>query len=171
MEPTVKFGPRAKPADVTPHSMTVLLDLMRACGERTCVITSTRRSATDQARVMLQNLERDWAPDHKADRQHALYGPAGDAVIDVYEAGKRAGKSIDVILVDMTQKIVALGPYNVSHHAADPVLDGINVFDVAPDSLRDHKTFTAAAAADRRVKKVIAPPTDPAVHLEISQPS
>jgi hypothetical protein len=71
----------------------------------------------------------------------------------------------------MAAKILALGPYKVSHHAADPVVDRMNVFDVAPSSVRSVPAVVRAAQADARVSKVIAPPADPGLHLEIPQPS
>ena len=87
----------------------------------------------------------------------------GQAVIDVYESGKAAGKTPDAIKADMTAKIVDLGPMNVSHHAADPKL--LNVFDVAPSSVADVDAFQNAAKADTRVSKFLTPPRASSFYL------
>jgi hypothetical protein len=162
-EDDIAFGPNAKSADVTPYSLGVLRDVMAAAGIAKVLISSTQRSPADQARVMFNNLETQGVA-----AQRTLYKAPGQAVIDVYVAGKAAGKSPDDIKADMTTKIVELGPMNVSHHAADLKL--LNVFDVAPSSVADVDSFVAAAKADARVSKFLTPPSDPGLHFEIPQP-
>jgi hypothetical protein len=159
----VVFGPNAKSSDVTPFSLGVLRDVMAVAKVAKLTISSTQRSPTDQARVMYNNLETQGVA-----AQRKLYKPPGQAVIDVYVAGKAANKSPDAIKAEMTAKINDLGPMNVSHHAADPKL--LNVFDVAPSSVADVTAFEAAAKADARVSKFLTPPNDPGLHFEIPQP-
>jgi hypothetical protein len=163
-ENDIVFGPNAKSSDVTPYSLGVLRDVMSAANVARLTISSTQRSPADQARVMFNNLQTQGVA-----AQRRLYTPPGQAVIDVYEAGKAAGKSPDAIKADMTAKIIALGPMNVSHHAADPKL--LNVFDVAPSSVADVASFEAAAKKDGRVSKFLTPPNDPGLHFEIPQPA
>ncbi|HXH37575.1 MAG TPA: hypothetical protein VNN08_03030 [Thermoanaerobaculia bacterium] len=159
----IVFGPNAKSSDVTPYSLGVLRDVMAVAKVATVTISSTQRSPADQARVMFNNLETQGVA-----RQRTLYKAPGQAVIDVYEAGKAAGKTSDAIKADMTAKIIELGPMTVSHHAADPKL--LNVFDVAPSSVADVNAFMAAAKGDARVSKFLTPPSDPGLHFEIPQP-
>ena len=163
MPDDIVFGPNAKSSDVTPYSLGVLRDVMAAANVATVTISSTQRSPADQARVMFNNLETQGVA-----AQRRLYKPPGQAVIDVYEAGKAAGQTPDAIKAGMTAKIVELGPMNVSHHAADPKL--LNVFDVAPSSVADVDTFQKAAKAETRVSKFLTPPNDPGLHFEIPQP-
>src|SRR5882672_7662943 len=163
MPEDIVFGPNAKSSDVTPYSLGVLRDVMAASKVAKLTISSTQRSPTDQARVMFNNLETQGIA-----AQRKLYKPPGQAVIDVYEADKAAGKTPDAIKAGMTAKINELGPMNVSHHAADPKL--LNVFDVAPSSVADVDSFQDAAKADARVSKFLTPPNDPGLHFEIPQP-
>jgi hypothetical protein len=162
-ESDIAFGPNAKSSDVSPYSIGVLLDVMTASNIAKVTISSTQRSPADQARVMFNNLQSQGVA-----AQRRLYKPPGQAVIDVYEAGKAAGKTPDAIKADMTAKINELGPMNVSHHAADPKL--LNVFDVAPSSVANVDAFQKAAKADARVSKFLTPPNDPGLHFEIPQP-
>ncbi|HEV7427957.1 MAG TPA: hypothetical protein VGQ46_16495 [Thermoanaerobaculia bacterium] len=159
----IVFGPNAKSSDVTPYSLGVLRDVMTAANVAKLTISSTQRSPADQARVMFNNLETQGVA-----AQRRLYKPPGQAVIDVYVAGKAAGKTSDAIKAEMTAKINELGPMTVSHHAADPKV--LNVFDVAPSSVADVAAFQTAAKNDARVSKFLTPPNDPGLHFEIPQP-
>jgi hypothetical protein len=70
----------------------------------------------------------------------------------------------------MRDKIVAIGPGNVSRHIGDPKIR--NVFDVAPSSVANHVAFERAVRAERRIDgtSFFMPPKDPGYHLEIPQP-
>jgi hypothetical protein len=162
MPDSIVFGPNAKSSDVSEYSLGVLQDVMAAANVAKLTISSTQRSPTDQARVMFNNLETQGVA-----AQRKLYKPPGQAVIDVYVAGKAANESDDDIKAGMTEKILELGPETVSHHAADPKV--LNVFDVAPSSVSDVDAFQTAAKADSRVSKFLTPPNDPGLHFEIPQ--
>jgi hypothetical protein len=163
MPDSIVFGPNAKSSDVSPYSLGVLQDVMSAANVAKLTISSTQRSPADQARVMFNNLETQGVA-----TQRRLYKPPGQAVIDVYVAGKAANEAADAIKAEMTAKVIALGPETVSHHAADPKI--LNVFDVAPSSVADVDAFQTAAKADSRVSKFLTPPNDPGLHFEIPQP-
>lgn len=161
---SIGFGENARPADVTPYSMRVLEEIMKAAGQTRALVSSTSRTPADQARVMFNNLEK-----HGVESQKRLYAAPGDKVIDVYVRSKSAGNTAERIRLDMETKIKDLGPTNVSKHTADPKV--LNVFDVAPSSIRDRRAFEAAVKADTRVRKFLTPSdSDPAYHLEIPQP-
>lgn len=162
-EITISYGANANSKDVTPFSLAILEDILRAAGLNSALISSTARKPAQQARVMYDNLEA-----HGVSQQKALYAAAGDQVIDVYAKSKAAGKSPDQIKSDMEAKIIELGPTRVSHHAADPKV--LNVFDVAPSSISDKNAFEIAVGKDKRVSKFLVPPNDPGYHLEIPQP-
>lgn len=150
---------------VSIYSRKVLQDIMKASGISQIMITSTIRTAADQARIMFENIKQ-----YGASHQKRLYGPYGDKVIDEYSALKREGKTKVDIIVGMTTKINSLGPGNVSRHAGNP--KKLNVIDIAPSSisLPLRNQFEAAVKRDSRVSKFLAPPQDPAYHLEIPQP-
>lgn len=158
----IKFGANAKANAVSSYSKTVLSDLLHLSQNSECLITSTQRSPSDQARAMYDNLVY-----FGVDKQKALYGPYGDQVIDCYVALRKSGKSADEIKLGMERKIVEIGAANVSKHCADPSV--LNVFDVAPSSLADPDAFAHAVSKDQRVSKFLQPNADPAFHLEIPQ--
>ncbi|SDD04775.1 hypothetical protein SAMN04487779_100436 [Belnapia rosea] len=160
---TIDFGPNARAADVTDFSRKVLEDIMRAAGLTQVVVSSTARGPADQARVMFNNLEARGVAKEKE-----LYGPAGDQVIDTYDAAKRAGQDAAAIKRLMTEKIIEIGPTRVSRHASDPRV--LNVFDVAPSSVARPAAFEAAVRSNQRVSRFFKPPEDPGYHLEIPQP-
>jgi hypothetical protein len=159
----IVFGPKANQTDLTPYSRQVLEDILRAAGLKQATISSTSRTPAEQARVMFDNLER-----YGVEHQKKLYGRAGDRVIDVYVKTKSAGQTSQQVKAAMAEKIRELGPTNVSEHAADPRV--LNVFDVAPSSIKDKVTFERAVKGERRVAKFLTPPADPGYHLEIPQP-
>ena len=160
----IKFGSKAKRENVTNFSLKVLEDILQKAGLSSALITSTARTPADQARVMYNNIVGT-----SVVKQKKLYAAAGDAVIDEYVKAKKARKTPIEIKAAMEAKIIALGPTKVSHHAADPNI--LCVFDVAPSSITKKAAFEKAVKADKRVKKFIMPPVDPAYHLEIPQPS
>jgi hypothetical protein len=159
----IKFGPKAVKENVTNFSLKVLEDILQAAGLNSALITSTARTPADQARAMYDNIVGT-----SVEKQKQLYAAAGDAVIDEYVKAKKAGKTAVEIKAAMEAKIIALGPTSVSHHAADPNI--LCVFDVAPSSIAKKAEFEKAVKADKRVKKFLLPPVDPAYHLEIPQP-
>ncbi|WP_138542781.1 hypothetical protein [Pseudoalteromonas ruthenica] len=114
---------------------------------------------------MYENITR-----HGVAHQKRLYGSYGDKIIDEYDLLERKGKTKAEIVAGMTQKIISVGPRNVSRHAGDP--STLNVVDIAPSSigLARKQQFENAVKADSRVSKFLTPPKDPAYHLEIPQP-
>src|SRR5262249_60223980 len=92
-----------------------------------------------------------------------LYGPAGDQVVQVYADNQT--KPRDIVINLMLAKIRDVGPTNVSMHISETHF----VFDVAPSSIpvTSRPAFVNAIQAHPAVSKLIAPPTDPAYHIEI----
>ena len=161
--PTIGFGEHANAADVTPYSLGVLKDILATAKLSSALVSSTSRSPKEQARVMYDNAEK-----FGVEAQKRLYGPSGDKVLDVYAQRKAAGATPDDVKLAMETKIKELGPTHVSRHASDPHV--LNVFDVAPSSIRDKVGFEHAVKADSRVSYFLVPPNDPGYHLEIPQP-
>jgi hypothetical protein len=159
---TISFGTNAKRAFVSAQARKVIEDILKAAGLTSCLISSTARSPADQARIMFENIEA-----HGVANQKALYAAAGDAVIDTYSQAKKAGKTPKQIQAAMEAKIISIGPAKVSRHCADP--KKLVVVDIAPSSIGSKSAFEKAVRADKRVKKFLLPPLDPAYHLEIPQ--
>jgi len=161
--PAITFGPSAVKTAVSLHSLQILQSIMAVANVPSLLITSTQRTAADQARAMYDNIKA-----FGAKRQYELYGPNGDKVIDVYVKLLGQGKSSEEIKKAMVEKINELGPQKVSRHCADPKV--VNVFDVAPSSISRKAQFVAAIQAEKRIDKFLQPPADPAYHIEILQP-
>jgi Transglycosylase SLT domain len=159
----VAFAEHARSEDVTPYSLGVLKDILRASELKRALISSTARSPAEQARVMYDNCE-----SKGVEAMKKLYASAGDKIVDVYAKSKAAGKTPTQIRADMEQKIKEIGPTSVSRHASDPHV--LNVFDVAPSSIKDSVSFEKAVKADKRVSYFLTPPVDPGYHFEIAQP-
>jgi peptidoglycan hydrolase-like protein with peptidoglycan-binding domain len=147
---------------ISANAVRVLEDILRAARLTRATVTSGRRTSTDQARVMYELIERNGVSYAKN-----LYGSSGDKVIDEYVAAKAAGKSSTAIKLAMESKVKQLGCPNVSHHCSD----SYDVFDVSPLSISDSSAFRRAldsAVFSGAIKMYIAPPEDPAFHIEIA---
>jgi len=144
------------------HGLKVLRAILDSAKLKSATVTSGVRNPQDQARVMYENLVALGVA-----HQKALYGPYGDAVIEVYAANRAKDKPVVIAL--MKAKIDQLGPANVSKHCSDTH----DVFDVAPSSIRDNARFEAALAKALKEKLItdfIGPPGDPAYHIESPKP-
>lgn len=191
--PDIRWGPNARPADVSQYSLNVLAELLARSGNDSCVITATVRSPEDDARVVFANLELPADPNHipplpdGVTRARALYLAPMQHVIDVYVAAKKAGHTPDEIRAAMTAEILHQGPYNCSHHcASDEELAKpadqreLNVFDVSPRELHNAAGFIVECRKEAPppqglnpsglLAKLLEPPHDPGIHLEIRQP-
>ena len=155
-------------ADETTMTAMAIKALKEICS-KACIssvkITSTARTAKDQARVMYEMMQAKGAKYAKN-----LYGANGKKVVEVYEAAEKKKLSADDTKQAMLDKINELGPSNVSHHVVSD--DGkICVFDVAPSSIADaeaKKRFVKETKAHASVGKFYEPPADPAYHLEVT---
>lgn len=115
---------------------------------------------------MYENIER-FGPD----QQKLLYNKYGDMVIDEYLKYKGKNHPRQFIISKMQAKIITLDPSKVSNHIAD--INKLNVVDIAPSSIQpgSRPRFLEAIKSSSKVSKYIAPPLDPAYHLEIPQPN
>jgi hypothetical protein len=157
---TITYGANADKSAVAASCEIVIKELVAQAGDTSCTITSTVRTPEDQARAMYTNLE-----NLGVESQKALYGNAGDKVIDVYVASSAASKTADQIKADMVAKINELGPSNVSKHCGDS--STLCVVDIDPGSITHKAKFIEEVDKDSRVSKFLQPPADPAYHLEI----
>jgi hypothetical protein len=145
-----------------PAAAGVLKEILKSAGIARAKVTSVSRTPADQARVMYDNCVGKGAQYNKN-----MYANAGDRVIDVYTANKDKARAVVIQL--MLDKINEIGPGKVSKHISETHY----TFDVAPSSIpaEKHKAFRAAIEAHKAVSKLIAPPTDPAFHIEIPKNS
>lgn len=155
-------------ADEGAMTATAVMALKEICS-KACIasvrVTSTARSAKDQARIMYDMIEAKGV-----DFVKNLYAASGDKVVDAYAASKKKKLSADDTKQAMLDKINEVGPNNVSKHVVSD--DGsICVFDVAPSSIANaeaKKRFIKEVKAHSSVARFLEPPADPAYHLEIT---
>ena len=125
----VTGGVNADLSKVTSDMMDLIKDGLRKAGSNTCQISSTARTAEDQARAMFQNLvnpSRTVLVAENIQVQLGIYAPPGDAVILAFQAAV-AGLTREQIIASsaaiqatMVNEINNQGPSNVSRHCADP---------------------------------------------------
>ncbi len=139
----------------------VLSEILVSSGNSSCLVTSVERTTKDQARVMYANCEQ-----FGGDHQLRLYKKPGQAVVSVFMAMHGSGATKADILAAMEAEITHQGPERVSAHCRGPE-SPIWVIDIAPSSFKDSAKFIEEAEKHKRVTKVLKPPQDPAVHLEV----
>lgn len=150
----------ARKEGLSPYCIKVLEEIVQASGLDTVTITSTIRTAAEEARIFYDNINK-----YGVEHQKKLYASAGDKVIDQYVKSKDEGKTREQIIKDMENKINEIGPTKVSRHIMDPKI--MNVFDISPGSVKDKNAFEKAIKEEKRVSKYFFPPHDPCYHLEI----
>lgn len=162
--PKIKFAKQQDAASVSNYSLDVLKGVLKAAGIFSVTITSTQRTAKDQARVMYQNLVT-----HGVASQLALYGPNGDKVVNLFAKRKNEGANETTIRAEMEALITTIGPDKVSKHCADP--KKLNVLDIDPAAIAPKsQAFIQAVTKEKRISRLLLPPNDPAYHVEIPQP-
>jgi hypothetical protein len=153
----------------------VVMEILKKVGVPHCTVTSVARTPHDQARIMYDNCAAPLPAALKKlyktsiHRQLALYKESGDRVIRIFQTYAKK-KSRDAVIALMEGEILAVGPENVSRHCCDSTAS-YWVLDIAPSSIPDDLEipFIAACKKHKRVSKVLEPPTDPAIHLEIAK--
>jgi hypothetical protein len=117
--------------------MELLNQVLDYSGNDNAIITSTIRTPESQASAMYNNLQKT-----SVDVQKDIYGNTGEQVIDVYEMGKKLGKSKNEIINDMVDKINELWPSRVSLHVV-PLEEykKLNVIDISQSSIENDKEF------------------------------
>lgn len=157
---------KVKSGKITDISKDVLKTAAKKSDNKTITISSTQRPPSSQARAMITNLERDWENgDRTGSIQKDIYSNAGDKVIQVYVDLKSRGVSKDDILKAMEEKIIEIGPMNISKHASD--ISELNVMDIPKGNLRNPLVFLSALRSDSRVKQVLD--ENGVYHVEIKQ--
>ena len=166
LKASLTFGANANPEPVTQGIQNYIRSLMDQAGVKSAVITSTTRTAVDQARAMYGNL---------AGGVEIQYGPAGRAVTATFYQKKSQGSSASDTQAAMVSTEKQQPEWRVSRHCAD--FNVKVVFDIGPNSISPQSARGAfqallkSAEADTSAKivtKVLTPEdNDPAIHIEI----
>jgi len=172
----LSFRKNANENIVSDYTRDCLYRVMDATGDYSLSVTSTNRSAHDQARIMYENILRKGVQYQKkqysnihnrattiyragVQYQKKQYSNIGDQVIDVYNVNMSREQNIAA----MESKIKELGPERVSRHCGD--YTKINVMDVAISSVNNRTSFENALKANG-IKYLIE---NDCYHLEIKQ--
>lgn len=152
---------------VSNYSINVIKQILKNSNLTSARITSTIRTPSRQARIMYDNCE-----EHGTKSQYDLYSTdGGDKVIDVYAAGKAAGKTRDVIIEEMTAKIIALLPIRTSKHCVSyDVYAKLNVIDIGMSSISNKTAFENqlnVAKSQGILSKILVENDLKCYHLEI----
>lgn len=130
----VTDSPNANKAVVLPAAEAIVRELAARSGGSACVFTGMIRDAPSQVRVTFANLRTS-----RLDKQMALYGPADQQDIQVYDASNKTGNFSDRIRPDMSATIVKIGPSKSSRRCGDP--KKLYVVDIAPNSIPHPEQF------------------------------
>jgi hypothetical protein len=118
---------------VSQFTKSYLLRTAESCGIKVLVVTSTVRSALEQANAMYDKV---------AARKKDSYFSGGRSVQKVAEKGLKAAAERSATISQMLVEIEKVGFLNVSQHAG---VYGLNVVDVAPGGtrfeFRDHDCY------------------------------
>lgn len=167
----IDFGPEADASVVSNYSLSVVHDAMVASGVKRLTISSSARTPQKQAGAMFDKIHsRD-----DLERERSQYGPAGQAALDAFETGKKAGQTDAAIQSNMANAITkakAAGKDGLKH-VSDP--STTNVIDISQRSIpkTERSAFVSALQIDSRIdqKRFFKPPKDKDVyHIEIPQP-
>lgn len=165
-EVIISYGSGAVESAMSATAITTLKEICSRACIKSVTVTSTARTASDQARVMYEALIKPGGVAYSK----KLYGANGDKVVAVYEDAVSKKLTATVTKQAMLDKINELGPSNVSHHVVSD--DGlICVFDVGPSSIQSDgakKRFIHETESHSSVAKFLKPPADIAYHIEIT---
>ena len=130
---------------VSDYSINVIKLALKEAGMDKAVITSTIRTAEEQAKIMLKNAKKNLAA------QYRLYGSKGDSVLKVYESNKeKSDAEITKLMVAKIEEITK-GDSRVSKHCvSSDTYKKMNIIDIGVNSTKavcknfDAKKFTNA---------------------------
>jgi hypothetical protein len=151
---------------ISSASLNIIRKIAKASNNPKVYITSTIRSAREQAEIMYNQTSK-----YGVNRQYKLYGSSGDRIIDVYVEENNKGSDRNITIGKMEQKIIDIGAFNISHHAGNH--NKINVFDVSAKRLNNPSAFwkEAKKLEGTDIYKLINESDRFCYHFEIKQQS
>jgi hypothetical protein len=149
----------------------VLLEILEQANLDTAEVTSTTRTAEQQAKVMFNYVNRNGY-----DVALDLYGPHGDEIIEVCEASyKQNSKCTPDVLPKMIEEtkaqIALLEKQGDRRTELMHTSDTHYTIDIRPESLKNRAAFEVAVEKHPKVSRFLRPPRDrDSYHLEIPRP-
>lgn len=145
----------------------VLFEIMERAGVHSARVTSAGRSVSGQVRAMYGYIQR-----HGVAQAHDLYGPEGDAVIDMYQQHRRESRG--EILASMKAELERQLPAAFANKRLMHLNPCYYVFDISMRSIPTSKqaAFSRAAADHERVHRFLGKDEAEreAFHIEIQRP-
>lgn len=152
-EPNISYANEMpKISDEATHALASVLTTAKVSG---CIITSTTRTSTQQAKAMYGFITA-----YGVDAARKLYGSEGNKVVDVYVAQTKTNRDETAILAAMDAEIKKVLPEAIkNNHLMHVDRPDYDVFDVSLDSIPSDKRgdFIAAAKASGLFHRVLGP--------------
>lgn len=162
--PAASAQPRVTGVPLKAPAQAVLMEVMDEADVRTVRVTSTERTAAEQAEVMYNYILRN-----SVQNAYRLYGPEGDSIIAVFERTREQGR--DAAVDAMTEETRRQLPRAHANNRLMHTKDTHYVFDVALSSIPSERrqAFIRAARAHPHTTRVLGPADgeQEAVHLEV----
>lgn len=154
----VQFDLAANIGSIPPAKLQVLREILAAAGEAKAKITSYSRSATEQARLMYNNIIKDGEARNRSSYKNPA---AASLVVDAFINAAKQKKADSEVLAAVLAAVNQVGAANLSDHCgANPAID------IDPKSLKNSTNFQQFLKKDSRAT-AIYPPTDATYHILI----
>jgi hypothetical protein len=127
------------------------------------MVTRTLSTPEEQAHIMFDNCEK-----YGVAKQMSLYLVPGQQVISIYKEHEGKDFSCATVQALMAAKIREIGVEKISHHLIDD--PDFACIDISPKHLKAHgmyDRFVESCKVYPLVTKVLTPPRDPCIHIEM----
>lgn len=156
----ISFSYKGGSAALSANAEKTLRELLAKANEPQAIITSTLRTAKQQAAVMFLNLR---ATGPAFNRKMYKDKAAAEEVIKAYEQALAAAKAPNDIAAAMLTAINRVGADKLSAHCQS----GNPAIDIHPSSIKNKALFEQVLRSDARVARLISPPADTTYHIEL----
>lgn len=149
--------PKLTGRPVAPEARAVLLEILRKAELPSARVTSTSRTAAEQAKVIF-----DYINEHGYDAALELYGPHGDAIVQVCERSYKKNRACDAPVLDRMveetrRQLKLLEQQGEQRTELMHTSDTHYAIDIDPESVADPRAFESAATAHARVTRLLEP--------------
>ncbi|WIW43911.1 hypothetical protein ML401_20585 [Bradyrhizobium sp. 62B] len=167
--PPAKAIPKLLGIQVTDEAKSIVMEALTATGEPIALITSVSRTPGKQAEVIYE-----YAKKNGIEAAYALYGPAGDKIIDIYaeHKGDPEKKVLPLMKTEALTQIAALEAQGERRTELMHVSSANFVFDIGVSSIKDRSRFALTLKElqkkNQSIVRILVPPLDrEAFHIEI----
>lgn len=149
--------PELKGRPVPSEARKVLIEILRKAELTSARVTSTSRTAAEQAKVIF-----DYINERGYERALELYGPHGDTIVQVCDKSyEQTGKCTAPVLAEMVEEtrrqLKLLEQQGEQRTELMHTSDTHYTIDIDPSSVSDHGAFESAATAHAQVSRLLKP--------------